>query len=469
MIAYTITGANSIVSIAQIACSYEGKTTEELETDPSCLNPGTGGIWKMTLAFGGAELLLSQVRNLEEAWWVSVLGTLGSLIYGFVALILSIANASNHEGTVGGRDGGSAANKVFNILNSLGAIGFAYNFSLILPEIQDTLKQPPSAIRQMKTTCMIAISGAFFFYFIVAVAGYSALGNNVDEIVLDSFCGPRWALLLSHIAILLHMLTAYQVFGQAMFNTLESHVKWYLLKREEKKLDLLNTSIAEEAEETMETSPGANPMPTPFDTSAHKPDDNKPRQRIKKPQNLLGLDHHHLNPIPERLSSSISAQITEQRMSSVIHHLHSEDTRLTHRSRAHSVFSMYSADTGFANEEVPLNDEGFVVGFQYRVVIRSLYVCLITLLACIMPFFSAFAGLVGAVTYFPLAIYFPFTCYKKVFPVTRRFNILLWVIFSITLVVALVAVVGSVRTIIIGWSTYAVFGEVTTSPPECQD
>ena len=94
MIAYTITGANSIVSIAQIACSYEGKTTEELQTDPSCLNPGTGGIWKMTLAFGGAELLLSQVRNLEEAWWVSVLGTFGSLIYGFVALILSIANGA---------------------------------------------------------------------------------------------------------------------------------------------------------------------------------------------------------------------------------------------------------------------------------------------------------------------------------------------------------------------------------------
>ena len=377
--------------------------------------------------------------------------------------------ANNHQGTVGGRDGGSAANKVFNILNALGAIGFAYNFSLILPEIQDTLKQPPSAIRQMKTTCMIAISGAFFFYFIVAVAGYSALGNNVDEIVLDSFCGPRWALLLSHIAILLHMLTAYQVFGQAMFNTLESHLKWYLLKREEKKLDLPNISIAEEAEETMETSPGANPMPTPFDAHAHIPEDNKPKQRMKKPQSLLGLDHHHLNPIPERLSSSISANITEHRMSSVIYRLHSDETRLTHRSRANSVFGMYSADTGFANEEVPLNDEGFVVGFQYRVVIRSLYVCLITLLACIMPFFSAFAGLVGAVTYFPLAIYFPFTCYKKVYPVTRRFNMLLWVIFSITLVVALVAVVGSVRTIIIGWSTYAVFGEVTTSPPECQD
>jgi len=380
-------------------------------------------------------------------------------------LVLFLIAANNHEGTVGGRDGGSAANKVFNILNSLGAIGFAYNFSLILPEIQDTLKQPPSAIRQMKTTCMIAISGAFFFYFIVAVAGYSALGNSVDEIVLDSFCGPRWALLLSHIAILLHMLTAYQVFGQAMFNTLESHLKWYLLKREEKKLDLLSTSIAEEGEQTLNAE--SNAMPTPFD--AHKPDENNPRQRIKKPQSLLGLDHYHLNPIPERLSSSISAQISEHRMSSVIYHLHSEDTRLTHRSRAHSVFGMYSADTGFANEEVPLNDEGFVVGFQYRVVIRSLYVCLITLLACIMPFFSAFAGLVGAVTYFPLAIYFPFTCYKKVYPVSKRFNMLLWTIFSITLMVALVAVVGSVRTIIIGWSTYAVFGEVTTSPPECQD
>lgn len=64
MIAYTITGSNAIVQIAQISCSYEGKDLES----SSCMSANSGGVWKMTLVFGGTELFLSQVRNLEEAW-----------------------------------------------------------------------------------------------------------------------------------------------------------------------------------------------------------------------------------------------------------------------------------------------------------------------------------------------------------------------------------------------------------------
>ena len=83
---------------------------------------------------------------------------------------------------------------------------------------------------------------------------------------------------------------------------------------------------------------------------------------------------------------------------------------------------------------------------------------LLTLLASIMPFFSAFAGLVGAVTFFPLAIYFPFACYRKVFPVTPRFSAFLWVIWVVTGVIAIAATVGAVRNIIVGWSQFQIFG-----------
>lgn len=48
--------------------------------------------------------------------------------------------ASNRLGTVGGIPA-NHVNKAFEILNALGAIGFAYSFSSILVEIQDTLRQ----------------------------------------------------------------------------------------------------------------------------------------------------------------------------------------------------------------------------------------------------------------------------------------------------------------------------------------
>lgn len=138
--------------------------------------------------------------------------------------------------------------------------------------------------------------------------------------------------------------------------------------------------------------------------------------------------------------------------------------------------------------------------FKVRLVVRSAYVLLITLLACVMPFFGAFAGLVGAVTFFPLAIYFPYALYRKVFPVSPAFSALLWIVWCVTGAIACIATIGAVRNvslkrsihsqpcmhgglsialsssnqncvseshipwillaqIIVGWSTYKIFGQ----------
>ena len=65
-----------------------------------------------------------------------------------------------------------------SILNALGAIAFAYSFSLILLEIQDTLRQPPNTIRTMKRAVDLGVGMSFVFYITVAVAGYLAFGNG---------------------------------------------------------------------------------------------------------------------------------------------------------------------------------------------------------------------------------------------------------------------------------------------------
>ena len=57
---------------------------------------------------------------------------------------------------------------------------------LILLEIQDTLRQPPSAQSQMKRTVNVAITGSFCFYIGVAVLGYAANGNGESRA-----CSPR--------------------------------------------------------------------------------------------------------------------------------------------------------------------------------------------------------------------------------------------------------------------------------------
>jgi amino acid permease len=50
-----------------------------------------------------------------------------------------------------------------------------------------------------------------------------------------------------------------------------------------------------------------------------------------------------------------------------------------------------------------------------RVIVRSLYVAMTTTIACVMPFFTDIIGLIGALVFWPAAVYFPVTMYIKVY------------------------------------------------------
>lgn len=56
-------------------------------------------------------------------------------------------------------------------------------------EITDTMRQPPSAVAQMKRAVNIALSVAFTFYCGVAVLGYASLGDATPSLVLSGFTG----------------------------------------------------------------------------------------------------------------------------------------------------------------------------------------------------------------------------------------------------------------------------------------
>lgn len=468
MLAFTITGAHTMVSIAQIACEYEGKDLNS----SSCLSPSTGGIWKMTLVMGGFEILLSQMRNLEEAWWISVIGSISSFGYCLIAIVLGLVHANNNLGSVAGRSS-TSANKAFGVLNSLGSIAFAYGIAEVLPEIQDTLRQPPSAVRTMRRAVILSMTCTFVLFFLLSVGCYSALGDNVTPIILDSFCGPNWALLLAQCFVLLHMLTAFQVYGQPVYNTIESHLKWYLLEKEEakkKSKDETPETIPEEGATEEEEGEAKE------STGAHNDITSKTARPSMKRANdslVFGYQHKSLRPIESRLATTLGS-----RGSRDLDTQYSALTRFDSKVKksklkgnsgmfSFSLPQMYSADIGFANEEVPQNEEGYLVPLPYRLVIRTVCVCIITLIACIMPFFDAITGFVGAMTYFPLAIYFPFGCYRKVFPVSKSVSVILWGIFYFTLLVTMGATVGSVRNIITGWSTYAIFGETSSEAKTC--
>eukprot|EP00889_Picochlorum_renovo_P000488 jgi/Picre1/27518/NNA_000485.t1 len=221
------------------------------------------------------------------------------------------------------------------------------------------------------------------------------------------------------------------------------------MKKEEK---LSERSSFEEADEEGDTLPSLE----------------KKQQQLVKPQKVRKAVGGIPTPFDSAGSSKVAdTQTLEHRWSSNLGFEHSRLPRFSKdfsiqcpvKSRTHSfpqscimstalkwkdmrrrdVWVAFHVQHGYwiCNEQVPLNNEGYVLPWYYRVLLRSGFVLFITLLACILPFFEAMSGLSGSITFFPLAIYFPFACYRALYPVEKKFDILLKVIWVFTLSVEL--------------------------------
>lgn len=306
-IGYTVAAGQSLRIIVGEVCSRS-----RFET---CYN----SVWQMSLAFGGSQLLLSQMPNLESAWWSSIIGATMSFMYSSCALGLGAAKAHNRFGSISGRAAppGQPWVKAFNIFNALGSVAFAYNFTGVLMEIQDTLHEPPKAVVNMKRAVNTGMGCSLMFYLAVSVTGYMALGDKVPGDILTGFSEPAGVVGAANVMVLLHMLPAYQVFSQPVFHGLEMAATDHV--------------------------PGASRVPT------------------------LAL----------------------------------------------------------------------------RLVTRSLYVCFTTTVAVLMPFFTDIIGLVGALVFWPAAVYYPVRLYCKLYRPRRTVFVLMQVMNVVAAVTSLLAVIGA--------------------------
>ncbi|KAL1182630.1 hypothetical protein V6Z11_A02G129300, partial [Gossypium hirsutum] len=106
---------------------------------------------------------------------------------------------------------------------ALGDIAFAYSYSLILIEIQDTLKAPPSESKTMKKATLLSVGVTTFFYMLCRCTGYAAFGDLSPGKLLTGFgfYNPFWLLDIANAAIFIHLVGAYQVYCQPLFAFVE--------------------------------------------------------------------------------------------------------------------------------------------------------------------------------------------------------------------------------------------------------
>lgn len=218
-IGYTITASISMVAIGRSDCFHEKGRESPCHISNNLY----------MAIFGAVQVLLSQIPNFSKIWWLSTVAAVMSLAYSFIGLGLGIGKATekgHSHGSLGGvgiAGFQNSVDKIWTVFQALGNIAFAYSFSMILIEIQDTVKSPPAENKTMKKASLIGVLVTTVFYLSVGCAGYAAFGNHAPGNLLTGFgfYNPFWLVDIANICIVIHLVGAYQVFCQPLYAFVE--------------------------------------------------------------------------------------------------------------------------------------------------------------------------------------------------------------------------------------------------------
>ncbi|KAL6844108.1 hypothetical protein ACP4OV_025781 [Aristida adscensionis] len=212
-VAYTITTATCLRAIKRANCYHaEGH-------DAPC---GSEGEHFYMLLFGAAQMVLSFIPNFHNMAWLSVVAAIMSFVYSSIGLGLGLAKTIENgtiKGSLTGLPMGTPMKKVWRVAQAIGDIAFSYPYTIVLLEIQDTLKSPPPESETMQRGNMIGVLATTFFYLCVSCFGYAAFGDASPGNLLTGFgfYEPYWLIDFANACIVLHLLGGYQMFSQQIF------------------------------------------------------------------------------------------------------------------------------------------------------------------------------------------------------------------------------------------------------------
>ncbi|KAK1439976.1 hypothetical protein QVD17_05801 [Tagetes erecta] len=343
-IGYTTTTAISMAAILKSICYHEHGH------DANCHYKNN----LFMISFGVIEIIISQVPNFHKLSPLSVIAAIMSFMYSSIGIGLSIAKiAANGPGKtsltgipIG--NGFTGMDKMWRILSAIGDIAFAFSFSFVLIEIQDTLKSSPPENKSMKKATTVGILASSMFYSMCGVLGYAAFGNDAPGNFLTGFgfFDPFWLVALANLCVVIHLLGAYQVIAQPVFGFMEE------------------------------------------------------RSRKRWPESKVMNKYYTFGGLE---------------------------------------FSLF------------------------RVIGRTTYVIVMTIIAMIFPFFNDFVGLLGACTFWPLSVYFPIQMYISQAKIARLSHtwIMMQLISLTCFIVSLVAAAGSTRGLVTSLAIFKPFQSVS--------
>ncbi|GLT46771.1 hypothetical protein SLA2020_205010 [Shorea laevis] len=223
VIGYSIAAGISMMAIKRSICFQKNGGKNPCHTNS---NP-------FMIAFGIVEIVFSQILDCNQLWWLSTVAGVMSVICSAIVLCLGIAQVSENGIIMGSLTGISITTvtptqKIWRSFLALQDIAFAFSYSLILVEIQDTLRSPRSESKKMmKKASRISLTMITLLYLLCGCMGYAAFGDLSPGNLLTGFgfYNPFWLLDIANAAVIILLVGAYQVYSQPLFAFIENQAE----------------------------------------------------------------------------------------------------------------------------------------------------------------------------------------------------------------------------------------------------
>jgi amino acid permease len=209
-IVYMITGGQSLQKFHKMVC------------DERCKNIK---LPYFIMIFASVQFVLSQLPNFHSISSISLIAAVMSVSYSTIAFV---ASADHHRKNSAEVDYSLRATttpgKVFDFLGGLGDVAFTYAGHNVVLEIQATIPSTPDkpSKKPMWKGVVVAYIIIAACYFPVALAGYWAFGNQVDENILITLEKPWWLIAVANMMVVVHVVGSYQVYAMPVFDMIET-------------------------------------------------------------------------------------------------------------------------------------------------------------------------------------------------------------------------------------------------------
>ncbi|KAJ8749991.1 hypothetical protein K2173_013906 [Erythroxylum novogranatense] len=194
-IVYMVTGGKSLKKVHDLVC-HNCKPIKQTY---------------FIMIFASVHFVLAHLPNFNSISGISLAAAVMSLSYSIVAWVASIHKGVQPDVQYGYR-APNPSGTVFNFLNAVGDVAFAYAGHNVVLEIQASIPSTPEKPSKGPMALLLP----------VALIGYYTFGNHVEDNILISLEKPTWLVVAANLFVVVHVIGSYQLFAMPVFDMMET-------------------------------------------------------------------------------------------------------------------------------------------------------------------------------------------------------------------------------------------------------